>query len=80
MNQNIYYFDFFSLYFQELYRTYLEKHNQSKSAELNNSIQVCTLCNQVVKRTDFTEHVKYHNEDEHDNKLNKNFPKLSLKK
>ncbi|XP_055321640.1 E3 ubiquitin-protein ligase ZNF598 [Sitodiplosis mosellana] len=65
---------------QELYQTYLEKHSQAKSNELHNSIQVCDRCRQVLKRGDFPEHLKLHNEIETDNKLNKNFPKLSIKK
>lgn len=68
----------FSQSFQELYQTYLEKHNQT--SDLNNYIQVCDKCRQVLKRGDFAEHMKLHNEIANDNKLNKNFPKLSIKK
>ncbi|XP_031620728.1 E3 ubiquitin-protein ligase ZNF598 [Contarinia nasturtii] len=69
---------------QELYHTYIEKHNEAKSSDnlnkLQKYIQVCDRCRQLLKRGDVPEHLKLHNEIQNDNKLNKNFPKLSIKK
>lgn len=65
---------------QELHDVYVNKHNNAGSGELNKFVQTCERCEQILKRTDFGEHAKFHNEIEADNKLNKNFPKLSLKK
>lgn len=55
----------------------MEKHEDSEN-KIINYIQVCNLCQQILKATDFDEHWKFHVEIEKDNKLNKNFPKLSL--
>lgn len=62
---------------QELYEVYFEKHKQSNTNELTNYIQICDLCRQILKSSDFPEHWKCHIEIEKDNKLNKNFPKLN---
>lgn len=61
---------------QELLDVYMHKHDETET-RLINFIHVCDLCRQVLKKSDFTEHWKFHEEIEKDNKLNKNFPKLS---
>lgn len=61
---------------QELLEVYMQKHDEAEN-RLISYIQVCELCQQVLKRSDFNEHWKFHQEIEKDNKLNKNFPKLS---
>lgn len=65
---------------QELHDVYVNKHNGAGSSELNKFVRTCERCEQILKRTDFGEHEKFHNEIAADNKLNKNFPKLSIKK
>lgn len=61
---------------QELLEVFMQK-NDDAGNRLINYIQVCELCQQVLKRSDFNEHWKFHEEIEKDNKLNKNFPRLS---
>lgn len=59
---------------------YASRHQQIGSTELSKYVKACDRCEQILKGTDFTEHMKFHTEIETDNKLNKNFPKLSIKK
>lgn len=61
---------------QELLQIYMEKHENDENS-LISYIQVCNLCEQILKVSDFNEHWQFHVEIEKDNKLNKNFPKLA---
>lgn len=52
---------------------YIQNHPTAET-ELRNSIQMCDLCKQIVKRNDMTDHAQRHVNES----LNKDFPKLNL--